>query len=258
VSPPVCVGIIGLGLIGGSLARALTRAGHTVIGVDRAPVGRRARAAGAIARAAATPEEAAAEATIVVLAAPPEANLRMLRRLAPRVAAGQIVTDVGSVKTPICREAMELGLAGFVGGHPMAGAETSGFRASRAALFEGRPWILTPASEGRPVPQALRRLVRAVGARPVVLSPEDHDRAVAFLSHLPQVLAWALAAAVRADPVARRHLRLAGPGYRDMTRLAASPRPLWREILGQNRREVARALAGLRRAFPGAEDLPPR
>ena len=137
------VAIVGLGLIGGSLARALSRAGYTVVGVDRPPVVRRARAARAVARAADGPVEASRLAEVVVLAAPPAENLRLLRRLARGARPGLVVTDVGSVKGPIGREADRLGLA-FVGGHPMAGIEGSGFGASSATLFRGRSWIVCP------------------------------------------------------------------------------------------------------------------
>jgi prephenate dehydrogenase len=234
--------IAGLGLVGGSLARALTRAGWAVIGVDRAPVLARARRARAIARAAAL-EEAAAAADVVVLAAPPDANLRLLRRLArfPDV----VSTDVGSVKRPIGLAAARLGLRSFVGGHPMAGSERSGFAASSPDLFRGRPWILTPGPAPRGAIALVRRLVHAAGARVVAMDAREHDRAVAFLSHLPQLAAWALLDAARADGVARRRLALAGPGFRDMTRLARSSRGLWRQILAHNRGHVAVALRAL-------------
>jgi prephenate dehydrogenase len=239
------VAVIGLGLVGGSLARALTRAGYTVIGVDRPAVARRARRIGAVARTAATVERAASEAGVVVLAATPRANLRLLRRVV-RAAPDALVTDVGSVKGPIVRAAT-LRLRRFVGGHPMAGSERSGLAASDARLFRGRPWVLTPAGASRRDLALLRRLVRAVGARPVIMTAEEHDRAVAFLSHVPQLVAWALRDAARHDRVARRRLGIAGPGFRGMTRLARSPRRLWREILDQNRPEVRRALSGLMR-----------
>jgi prephenate dehydrogenase len=242
------VAIAGLGLVGGSIARGLAAAGHHVTGVDDPAVLRRARRAGAIAAAAASAAEAAVGSDVVFLAAPPRANLRLLRTLAGG-AHGAIVTDVGSVKRPICAEAVRLGFRRFVGGHPMAGSAATGFGASDATLFEGRAWVLTPAAGRRP-PRMLLALIRDLGARPVVVTtPADHDRAVAFLSHVPQVLAWALADAARADAVARRHLRLAGPAYRDMTRIAGSPPRLWAQILDQNRDEVYRALAALRRAL---------
>jgi len=130
----------------------------------------------------------------------------------------------------------------------MAGSAAAGFGASDAALFEGRAWVLTPAAGQRP-PRMLLALIRDLGARPVVTTPAEHDRAVAFLSHVPQIVAWALADAARADATTRRHLRLAGPAYRDLSRLAGSPRRLWAQILDQNRDEVLRALEALRRAL---------
>jgi prephenate dehydrogenase len=124
----------------------------------------------------------------------------------------------------------------------VAGNERRGFAASSADLFAGRSWILTPEGAEARALRTVRALVRQVGARPVSMDAAEHDRALAFLSHLPQVVAWALRDAADHDPVAGRRLRLAGPGFRDMTRLARSPRPLWREILGANRDELARAL----------------
>jgi prephenate dehydrogenase len=240
------VAVVGLGLVGGSLARALSRAGYRVIGVDRAGVARRAKAARAVAAAFSDLGGAAAAADVIVLAAPPAANRMLLRRLTrfPRL----VVTDVGSVKGPIVREARRLGQGRFVGGHPIAGSERAGFAASRADLFRGHSWALVPGGDPRAF-AIVRALVRATGARPVTMSAAEHDRALAYLSHVPQLASWALLAAARADAVAARRLRLAGPGFRDMTRLARSPRPLWREILAENRPEVARALRRLRRAL---------
>jgi prephenate dehydrogenase len=240
---PVVV-IAGLGLVGGSLARALSRRRWRVLGVDKPPILRRARAAGVIEEAFLGLEAAAREADIVVLAAPPEVNIRLLHRLAA-VGTAAIVTDVGSVKGPICREALRLGLRRFVGGHPMAGTEASGFGASTAALFRGRPWVLMPSS--RAVSRRVRALVRAVGARPVVMTAAAHDRSVAFLSHAPQLASWAIRGALDGDRVARRYRNIAGPGFQDMTRLARSPRRLWRDILFQNRDEILRALETLER-----------
>ena len=241
------VAIIGLGLVGGSLARALTRKGYAVTGIDWPLVVRRALATRAITRGA-TRAEAAAQCDVVVLAAPPATNLRLLRRLA-RVAPPELVlTDVSSVKSDIVREAARLGLRGFVGGHPMAGTEKRGFAASSAGLFQGATWWLVPSRSAR-ANRSVRALVRAAGARPVTTDAASHDRVMAFLSHAPQVVAWALFEAARRDPVARRHIRHAGPGFRDMTRLARSPRALWQDILAANRVEVRRALAALGRSL---------
>jgi len=243
----VKVAIVGLGLIGGSLARALARQGVRVIGVDRPAVCRAARKARVIGSVASL-ATAAQQADVLVLAASPRANLRLLGRLA-RVAAGSLViTDVSSIKSPIVREAARLKLRRFVGGHPMAGSERSGFAASAAGLFRSRPWILTPAADPRAA-RTVRALVRRVGARPVLLGAADHDRLVALISHVPQIVSWALLETAAADRVARARLHLAGPGFLDMTRLARSPRGLWKEILASNAGEVRRGLAALRRAL---------
>ncbi len=158
------VAVVGLGLVGGSLARALTAAGYRVLGVDRESVRRAARAAGAVATTVGTVERAA-RADVVVLAAPPAANRRLLRRLARVARAGLVVTDVGSVKGPIVRDAEALGLRSFVGGHAMAGTERKGFGASSAGLFRGAAWWIVPAPDSRAT-RAVRSLVRSVGARP--------------------------------------------------------------------------------------------
>jgi prephenate dehydrogenase len=241
------VAIAGLGLIGGSLAKALTRAGYRVIGVDAPARTRAARRAGAIAASVPSVAAAARDAGVLVLAAPPAANLRLLREAARAASPALVITDVASVKRPIAAAARRLRLARFVGGHPMAGRERSGFGASSADLFRGAPWILTPSAAGPR--RVVARIARDVGARPVVVPEAAHDRAMAYLSHLPQVVAWALAAAARGDRVTARLLRLAGPGFRDMTRLAGSPRALWREILAQNASEVARARTRFERAL---------
>ena len=242
---PGRVVIAGLGLIGGSLARDLRRLGWHVTGVDRAAVRRRARRAGAIDAGSERLGPALAAAELLVIAAPPRASLALLRQAA-RIAPDLCITDVVSVKRPICREAERLGLAGFVGGHPLAGSEAAGFGASREGLFRGRRWALCPLAATRQT--ALRRvrgLVRAAGARPEIVDPGRHDRAVAALSHLPQLVAWALVGTSRGLGADER--RLAGPAFAQMTRLARSPWPLWREILGANSDEVSAALDAFRR-----------
>ena len=239
------VAVVGLGLVGGSLARALTAAGYRVVGVDRDNVRRAARRAGAVAATVGTVEQAAG-ADVVVLAAPPRVNRRLLRRLAKVSRPGLVITDVGSVKGPIVGDATRMGLDSFVGGHAMAGSERRGFAASSAELFRGAAWWLVPAADPRAT-RSIRALVRAVGGRPRVIDAADHDRIVAFLSHVPQLTSWALLEAAADDPVARRFLSSAGPGFRDMTRLARSPRGLWREILRENQTEVTRALGAVTR-----------
>jgi prephenate dehydrogenase len=245
---PVDVAIVGLGLIGGSLAKVLSRRGQRVIGVDRPEVLKRAKADRAIVDGSDALHIASA-ARLIVLAAPPRANLAALRKLSRIVPPGTVITDLGSVKGPICRAARALGLRSFVGGHPMAGRERSGFENADPELFRGHPWILTPEGAPKTALAAVTKIVRLAGAKPCTMRAAEHDRTVAFLSHVPQLVAWALDGAARGDRTSVRHLDLAGPGFRDMTRLARSPRPLWREILAENRNEVARALSALSRAL---------
>ena len=240
------VAIVGLGLVGGSLARALTAAGYRVIGHDRPRVLRQALAARTIAVAARSVPLAVADADVVVLAASPRTNRRLLSQVARAARAGATLTDVGSVKRGICGDARRRGLTRFVGGHPMAGREASGFAASKPDLFRDRRWILTPDADTAPTAvRAMRAFVRAVGAHPATMSPAEHDRVVAFLSHVPQLAAWALFGAAQKDRVAKAHLDVAGPAFRDMTRLARSAKPLWREILRENKTEVTAALKSL-------------
>lgn len=244
------VAIVGLGVIGGSLARALRAGGHEVTGLDRPAVMRQASRAGALTHAASSLAEAAARADVLVLAAPPRANLRLVREVAALAGARDrlVVTDVGSVKAPIVAVARRSGLRLFVAGHPIAGNEGSGFGASAAGLFAGRTWVLAAKADARAL-RLVRAVVRATGARSVLMDPAVHDRAFAFLSHVPQIASWALLDAAASDPVARQARYLAGPGFSDMTRLARSPKGLWREILSENRREVDRALRALRGAL---------
>lgn len=234
--------VAGLGLVGGSVARALHRAGYEVVGVDRAAVLRKARSARVIRRGFTELAAALSRADLLVLAAPPRASVRLLAQAARRGPRTLVITDCTSVKREIVREARRLGLRRFVGGHPIAGNEGRGLAASSVDLFRGRAWVLTPDGSAPAALRAVRALVRATGARPIAMSARSHDRAFAFLSHLPQVVAWALHGAATADSTARRHLALAGPGFRDMTRLHRSPRALWREILAGNQDELRRSL----------------
>ena len=246
------VAIVGLGLVGGSLARALTAAGYRVTGIDWPLVVRRALRTRAIA-VGATRAEAAAVADLVVLAAPPATNLRLLRRLARVARPGLVITDVSSVKGEIVREAARLGLRGFVGGHPMAGTEKRGFAASSADLFRGAPWWIVPAREERAT-RLVRAVVRATLARPITTDAATHDRAMAFLSHAPQVVAWALLEAARGD---RRGRATPAPRRPRLSR-HDPPRPQPAPpVEGHPRRqphEVRRALAALVRRL----ELPQR
>jgi prephenate dehydrogenase len=192
---------------------------------------------------------AAAAADLVVLCAPVAVNLATLAALGPRLAPGAIVTDVGSTKRDIAAAADAQGLDRFVGGHPLAGAATSGTASAREHLFRGRPWILTPGVRSAPAAvERLRAFAIALGATPTVLDAVAHDRLMAYVSHLPQVVASALLETVGAT-VGEPGLALSGPGLADTTRLAASPGGLWAGILAANADHVAEAMLSLESAL---------
>lgn len=212
------VTIYGTGLIGGSLALALRRAFPDVqiAGVDKPDVLDRAMRLKII---DATGTGGAAD--LVILAAPVGEILKLL----DHVNRDAIVTDVGSTKTAICKTAERLGIP-FIGGHPMAGVEQSGPEAASADLFRNAPYFLCriPSTPDRAV-QMMRAVAEGIGSTAHEISAEEHDRLVARISHLPQILSNVLAGQTAADR------ELAGPGLRSMTRLAASPFHVWRDIL---------------------------
>ncbi len=241
--------IVGLGLMGGSLARAVKEAGlpWRVRGAARDPdTRRRALAEGAVDEAVATAAEAAPGADVVVLALPVLSVEAAARAMAPHLAPGAVVTDVGSTKLELGRRieaALPAGVA-FVGGHPIAGTENSGYGASFAGLYRGARCILTPG--GRATPGAVatvRALWEAVGSRVEVMDAAAHDRILAVISHLPHVVAYALVnAAAAADRDSPGLLSYTGGGFRDFTRIAASNPAMWRDICLDNRAEILAAV----------------
>ena len=185
-----------------------------------------------------------------MLCAPVAVNVATLAALAPRLGPDAVVTDVGSTKRDIVAAARGASACTrFVGGHPLAGAATSGTASAREHLFRGRPWILTPSACSTPAAvERLRGFAVALGAMPTVLDAVAHDRLMAYVSHLPQVVASALLETVGAS-VGESGLALSGPGLADTTRLAASPGGLWAGILAANANHVGEALASLEAAL---------
>jgi prephenate dehydrogenase len=242
---PDRVAVIGLGLIGGSLARDLSERGVEVIGYDRdAATLATAQAAGVVGRALAPDLAGVERAGLVVVAVPAAAVAAVLAALAPRLAPGCVVTDVTSTKRAVVAAAAEAGLAErFVGSHPLAGDHRCGWRAARTGLFAERPVFLTPAERTAPAATALvDAFWRALGARPEAVDAEAHDRRLAWVSHLPQVTSSALAHVLAAARLSPADL---GAGGRDTTRLAASSAEVWTSICLQNRDHLGHALAGL-------------
>lgn len=241
------VGVIGTGLIGTSVAMAASRIGCTVRGwdIDPARAGRAAELGGL--QQASTLEEAV-EGAAVVLVATPIPTIPALVASALSRAPGAVVTDVGSVKSPLVKATLETVSAAeaarYVPGHPMGGSERSGPDHASASIVDGVVWVLSPTEVSDPaLVDRLETWVRQMGAVAVRMDPERHDRLVAFVSHLPQVASTALmgvAATEEADEP--EILLLAAGGFRDLTRLASSNPALWSDILLSNRDAIADAI----------------
>jgi prephenate dehydrogenase len=219
------VAIVGVGLIGGSFALALRKAGFQgkIIGVSSPSTIQKAFARGAIDEALPL-AEAARRADLVYLAQPISRILSTLDTLE----TDALVTDAGSTKAVICEHGRRL--KRFVGGHPMAGKESRGVEHADADLFRGRPYFLTAREP------LLEHWIDGIGAREVFLTPPEHDRLVALVSHLPQLLSTALALQMSGVQ------DLAGPAAQDLTRLALSPYDIWRDIFATNAKPIDAAL----------------
>lgn len=216
----------------------------SVVGHDRPDVLERAAAREAIDAKAADPQTAVAAADLVVLATPPAVTLRLLDTIADALPPDAVVTDVASIKEPVMDQARDVLPAGvsFVGGHPMAGAEHAGIDHADALLFENATYVLCPAATASEAAlDTVRWLTETVGARPLRMEAARHDRIAAAVSHLPQLLAVALTNTAAAHDDGAMHL--AAGGFRDMTRIAASPFELWRDILVGNQGYVLDALS---------------
>lgn len=242
--------VLGLGLIGGSVARGLAARGVRVAGWDADARTLAAAVGTGVVEALPPGLEGVERAEVVVLAVPVLAAGPLLRRLAPLVASARLVTDAGSTKRSVVRAAEEAGLgARFVGSHPLAGDHRSGWEASREGLFEGARVYLAPCASSSAEAMGLAgALWEMLGARPETVDAAGHDRLLAWSSHAPQALASALARALAGAGVGRAEL---GPGGRDMTRLAGSSPELWAEVALDNRDELLPALAAVRAELRG-------
>ena len=263
--PPIFqkIGIVGLGLIGGSIALAARDIWPTslVIGVDNKDVLETAMRLHAIDVAADDPI-VLAEVDLVILAAPVRTNIELLRELDDHVHQPAVVTDTGSTKRAVVEAARALPPKfTFIGGHPLGGGASGGLENARPDLFKGRPWLLTPTGEKGDAFDKLSAFVSALGAVPRALDVATHDRVLAYLSHLPQLTASALMQVV-GEAVGQDGLALAGRGLADTTRLASSPAEIWRDIAATNADEIGPALdvliallQELRRDLPAGDRL---
>jgi prephenate dehydrogenase len=237
--------VIGLGLIGGSLARELAARGVRVTGADADEATVAAALAEGVIAAALSPDlRELRDAEVIVLAVPVDASVELLARLAPHAHRARLITDAGSTKAAIVAAAERLGLgARFVGGHPLAGDHRSGWAASRLGLFaRARAYLCPAAGAGAAAVALAAGLWRSLGADPAVVPADAHDRQLAWVSHLPQLASAALALALRDAGHPRASL---GRGGRDVTRLAGSSTSMWTPVALENAAELARALAAL-------------
>ncbi|KAB2900650.1 MAG: prephenate dehydrogenase/arogenate dehydrogenase family protein [Burkholderiaceae bacterium] len=262
------LGLIGCGLMGGSFALAMKKAGlvKRVVGYSKSPsTTDRARQLGVIDVEAPSALLAVAGADIVLLAVPVAATESTLKAIKHLVTPQMLIMDVGSTKADVvqaARRALRDQMGSFVPAHPITGREVSGVEHADAELYSGRQVILTPTE--RTLTAHLRRaeeLWTALGCRVSGMSPESHDAAFAAVSHLPHLLSFAMIQSITGQEESDHFLSLAGPGFRDFTRIAASDPKMWRDILRANRDEVLaqsrhfqRALQALEQAMQAEND----
>ena len=254
------LGVIGCGLMGGSFALALKRAGlvQRVVGYSKSPsTVERARRLGVIDIAAESALLAVSGSDIVLIAVPVAASEATFKAIRHLVEPGTLFMDVGSTKrdvVDVARRVLRERIGSFVPAHPIAGKEVAGVEHADAQLYQGKQVILTPLAQTDPVMvQKATDVWAAIGCQVLRMTPENHDTAFAAVSHLPHLLAFAYFNAVMSQPAGREFLSLAGPGFRDFTRIAAGDPTVWRDILMANREEVLKQSQRLRHALDAFE-----
>ena len=256
------LGVVGCGLMGGSFALALKRAGLVkhVVGYSKSPsTTEKARRMGVIDVAAESALLAVSGSDIVLIAVPVAASEATFRAIRHLVAPGVLFMDVGSTKREVvdaARRVLKERVGSFVPAHPITGKEVAGVANADAALYSGRQVILTPLPQTDPVlVQKATDVWSAIGAHVLKMTPENHDAAFAAVSHLPHLLAFAYFSAVAKQPAGRDYLSLAGPGFRDFTRIAASDPAVWRDILSSNREEILKQSMRFRHTLDALEHV---
>jgi prephenate dehydrogenase len=256
------LGVIGCGLMGGSFALALKRAGlvKRVIGYSKSPsTTEKARKLGVIDMAAESALLAVSGSDIVLIAVPVSATEATFKAIRHLVEPGVLFMDVGSTKRDVidaARRVLKERVASFVPAHPIAGKEVSGIGHADAALYTNRQVILTPITQTDPeLLQKATDVWAAIGSQVLRMTPENHDAAFAAVSHLPHMLAFAYFNSVARQPAGRDFLSLAGPGFRDFTRIAASDPTVWRDILMSNREELLKQSLRFRHTLDAMEHV---
>ncbi|MEY8874954.1 MAG: prephenate dehydrogenase [Leptothrix sp. (in: b-proteobacteria)] len=256
------LGLIGCGLMGGSFALALKRAGlvKRIVGYSKSPsTTERARRLGVIDTVAESALLAVSGSDIVLVAVPVAATEATFKAIRHLIEPSVLLMDVGSTKRDVvdaARRVLRERLVSFVPAHPIAGKEVAGVDHADPMLYQGRQVILTPLAQTDPVMlQKATDVWSAVGCQVLKMTPENHDAAFAAVSHLPHMLAFAYFNAVMAQPAGRDFLALAGPGFRDFTRIAASDPTVWRDILISNREELLKQTQRFRHALDAFEHV---
>jgi prephenate dehydrogenase len=255
------LGVIGCGLMGGSFALALKRSGlvKRVVGYSKSPsTTDKAKKLGVIDIAAESALLAVSGSDVVLISVPVAASEATFKAIRHLVEPGVLIMDVGSTKLDVvdaARRVLKERMGSFVPAHPIAGKESAGIGHADAALYNGRQVILTPVAETAPeMLQKATDVWAAIGSQVLRMTPENHDAAFAAVSHLPHLLAFAYYGSVAGQPAGRDYLSLAGPGFRDFTRIAAGDPTIWRDILSANRNEVLKQSALFRRALTQFEE----
>jgi len=256
------LGVIGCGLMGGSFALALKRGGlvKRVIGYSKSPsTTERAKKLGVIDDAAESALLAVSGSDIVLISVPVAATETTFKAIRHLVEPGVLFMDVGSTKRDVvdaARRVLRERIGSFVPAHPIAGKESAGIQHADAALYSGRQVIITPLPQTTPeLVQKATDVWSAIGAQVLKMTPENHDAAFAAVSHLPHLLAFAYFSAVANQPAGRDFLSLAGPGFRDFTRIAASSPEMWRDVLMANREEVLKQSQRFRHTLDAMEHV---
>jgi prephenate dehydrogenase len=256
------LGVIGCGLMGGSFALALKRAGlvKRVIGYSKSPsTTDRAKKMGVIDDTAESALLAVSGSDIVLMAVPVSASEATFKAIRHMVEPGVLFMDVGSTKRDVvdaARRVLKERVSSFVPAHPIAGKEVSGVSHADATLYAGRQVIITPLPQTDPdLVQKATDVWSAIGAQVLRMTPENHDAAFAAVSHLPHMLAFAFFNSVAKQPAGRDFLSLAGPGFRDFTRIAASDPEVWRDILMSNREEILKQSMRFRHTLDALEHV---
>jgi prephenate dehydrogenase len=256
------LGLIGCGLMGGSFALALKRAGlvKRVIGYSKSPsTTEKARKLGVIDMAAESALLAVSGSDIVLIAVPVSATEATFKAIRHLVEPGVLFMDVGSTKRDVidaARRVLKERVSSFVPAHPIAGKEVAGIGHADAGLYANRQVILTPITQTHPdLIQKATDVWAAIGSQVLRMTPENHDAAFAAVSHLPHMLAYAYFNSVARQPAGRDFLSLAGPGFRDFTRIAASDPTVWRDILLSNREELLKQSMRFRHTLDAMEHV---